>query len=498
KYVDEVVYKKEKDPKKAAGLFLEFVKEFPKSDNADRALTYAMLIAREANELDKAAEYGERLLREYPTTVFDLKVKYALAKLYEQMANFEKSASMYDEFVQTYDLAAGEKAIGYANIKDLLKKEKEQREKDAKANKGKPAGVVVTTVDLKTLKDEAKKKEREALIAECTDKKDNWVQNAVFNQGFWFEGVGKFDRAIAAYNRYIVRFKDEKDAPDIAYNIGLVLEKSGQSTDALKHFDSYLATYAKDARVTDGRRYDIKYRQFLLNQKLKNVAEVDRLAKDLAAGYAKLKDDEKKNDRAMLAAAHAKFHLMEPQWKAYVDMKFKKIGTFKTDLPAKQKRQAELEKSYIEVLAIGNPEYGIAALTRIGLAYADFAANIVEIPDPPGLDEDQLSMFRGELESRYVFPVEEKSMEALEKAVAKSSELTMYNEWTLVAQDRLNKYKPGLYGKARDVAYRGSEFFVTAGFEKSTDLPSEATVEKPKPPAEKKEVAAPAPGAGSR
>ncbi|MBL9039554.1 MAG: tetratricopeptide repeat protein, partial [Archangium sp.] len=46
KYVDEVVYKKEKDPKKAAGLFLEFVKEFPKSDNADRALTYAMLIAR--------------------------------------------------------------------------------------------------------------------------------------------------------------------------------------------------------------------------------------------------------------------------------------------------------------------------------------------------------------------------------------------------------------------------------------------------------------------
>ncbi len=55
KYVDEVMYKKEKDPKQAAGEFLEFVAEFPKSDNADRALTYAMIISRRSGRARQSA-----------------------------------------------------------------------------------------------------------------------------------------------------------------------------------------------------------------------------------------------------------------------------------------------------------------------------------------------------------------------------------------------------------------------------------------------------------
>jgi tetratricopeptide (TPR) repeat protein len=488
KYVDEVVYKKEKDPKKASALFTEFVKEFPHSDNADRALTYAMVISVEANELDHAAEVGERILKEYPQTVFDLKVKYRLAKLYEQMANFDKSANMYEEFVTTYDLAAGEKAIGYANIKDQLKKEAEARAKDAKAGKGAKA---VTTVELKSLKDDAHKKEREALIAECTDKSDNWVQNAVYNAGFWFEGVGKFDKAIAAYNRYIARFKDEKDAPQIAFNIGLVLEKAGQSADAIKHYDGFLTSYAKDARVTDTRRLDVKFHQYLLDVKLKNTSEQDRLAKDIGAAYPKLKAEEKTNDRAMLAFAQTQFYLLEPQFKAYTDMKFKKVASFKADRPAKEKKLAEVQKAYTDVAAVGNADYAIASVTRIGLLYSDFATNIAEIPDPPGLDDDQLSMFRSELENRYVFPVEEKAVEAYEKALDTSYRFSVYTEWTLTAQDKLNKYKPGLYGKPHEVPFRGSEFFATAGFEKTADLPAEAPAPAPAPSA----APAAAPGA---
>jgi tetratricopeptide (TPR) repeat protein len=512
KYIDEVVYKKEKDPKKASRLFLAFVEEFPKSDNADRALTYAMVIAREAYELDKAIEIGERVLKEYPQSVFDLKVKYSLAYLYEKLADFEKSANMYEEFVATYDLAAGDKAVGYANIKDLLKKEAEQRAAEARANKGKgPAAPVITTVELKKLSPE-KQKEREALIKEAGEQ----IADAQYNAGFWYEGVGQFDKAIAAYNRYIVRFKDRKDVPDIAFNIGLVLEKQGRSADAIKYYDQYLTQYAKDARVSDTRRLDIKYRQFLLNGKLKNATEQERLAKEIAAAYPKLKDEEKKNDRARLAFAHVKFYLLEPQWQAYLAIKFD-YKTFnrpaivqfsRTDRPKKERALSELEKAYTEVLAVGNADYGIAALTRIGLAYADFAANIASIPDPAGFDEDQVAMFRGELENRYVFPVEEKAVEALEKALAKSYELSVYSEWTLQAQDKLNKYKPGYYGKPHGVPYRGAEFFATAGFDTFVPLPTEVAADKAPeampPPAQggpsmpPSSAAAPTPGAGAR
>lgn len=514
KYIDEVVYKKEKDPKKASRLFLAFVEEFPKSENADRALTYSMIIAREAYELDKAAQIGERLLKEYPQSVFDLKVKASLAYLYEKMANFEKSANMYEEFVATYDLAAGEKGVGYANVKDLLRKEAEERAKAAKAAKKDPkapAPAVISTVEMKKLTAD-KQKEREAQIKEAGE----LVADAQYNTGFWYEGVGQFDKAIAAYNRYIARFKDKKDVPDIAFNIGLVLEKQNKYLDAIKYFDQYQTTYAKDSRVADTRRFDLKYRQFLLNGKLKNAAEQDRLAKDLTGAWAKLKEEEKKNDRVKLAYAHTKFYLLEPQWNAYLAQKFdyknfnrSAIVQFsKTDRPKKEKALAEIEKVYTEVLGIGNAEYGIAALTRIGMAYGDFASNIAGIPDPVGFDEDQTAMFRGELENRYVFPVEEKAVEAFDKALAKSYELSVYNEWTLQAQDKLNKYKPGFYGKPRDVAYRGAEFFATSGFEKGVQLPSEVAAEKPaappdappaggatKPP---ESAAAPTPGAGAR
>jgi hypothetical protein len=191
-------------------------------------------------------------------------------------------------------------------------------------------------------------------------------------------------------------------------------------------------------------------------------------------------------------------------WRAYTDIKFLKVATLKKDLEAKLKKIQEVEKSYTEVLGIGSGEYGIAALTRIGMAYADFAQNFLDSPDPTykgkPLDEEQLEMYRGELENR-AFPLEEKAIEALEKALAKSYELNVYNEWTLLAQDKMNKYRPGVYGKVRDVAYRGSEFFETAPISKEVPIASakEAPVapapEKPEaPPADPKK---PAPGAST-
>jgi hypothetical protein len=232
-----------------------------------------------------------------------------------------------------------------------------------------------------------------------------------------------------------------------------------------------------------------------------------RLVKDITALFPKLKDEEKKNDRAMLAAAHTRFFQLEPTWNAYLALKLKNFATFKKDLAEKQKKLTEMEKSYTDVLTTGNPDYGIAALTRIGLLYSDLAVNLTELPDPKGFDEDQVALFRGQLEEQYIFPLEEKAVEALEKALGKSSELTLYTEWTLLAQDKLNKYKPGSYGKTRDMSYRGSEFFVTSGFEKQppandAPLPTEADAPKPAvaptPAPTQPSAAATGAGAGSR
>lgn len=517
KYVDLVIYKKEKKVKEAAEKFLAFVAEFPKSENADRALTYSMLIFQEANELDKGITTAERVLKEYPGSNFELKNRYSLAKFYEKIADFEKSAAMYEDFIAAYDTWAGPKAVGYDNIKDLLKKEKEAREKEAKAQKGKKAdpkaqsataaagtnarwvvGPIAPPPPKEKEKLESFKKEREELLKEA--EKEDWVSAAQFNAGLWWEGLGKSDKALAAYQRYIARFKDKKDVPEIALNLGLIYEKDKKYADAMKTYDAFLTTYAKDARVKELTRFDIKYRQFLINKTLKNAAEMDKGAKDLVASYAKLNAEDKNNYRAKQAVANSRFLLFEPQWSAYLGITFKNLKTLKNDLKAKTAKIQEIEKGYTEILALGDGEYGIAALTRIGLAYGDFSQNFLDSPDPKGLDEDQLSMYRSELENR-AFPLEEKALEALDKALAKSYELSVYNEWTLLAQEKVNKYKPGLYGKVREVAYRGAEFFWSEALDKgqggTAPVPAPSKEGAP-PPAKKDNTTAAATTAGEK
>ena len=501
KYVDEVIYKKEKNAAKAAEEYLKFVAEFPKSKNADRALTYAMVIAQEANQLDKAIDAGERVLREYPGTNFELKVRYALANFYEKTADFQKSAEMNEAFIAAYDAWTGNKAVGYDNVKDLLKKEAEAAAKAAKAKapakadkKGakdaKPSAIAAVKKYDSKEEEEAAKKEREALIAEVYDAKKNvnWVADAQFNAALWWEGLGKSDKAIAAWTRYITRFKDKKDVPDIAFNIVLIQEKDKKIAEAIKGYEAWLTTYSKDARVTDAKRLDVRYKLFTLFKQQKQNADMDRMAKEIAAAYPKLTAEEKKADRALNAYAHVRFYQLEPMWKDYTDIKFNKLATLKKDLQAKLKMIGTVEKAYTEVLAIGAGEHGIAALTRIGLAYGDFAQNFLDSPDPKGLDEDQQAMYRGALEEK-AFPLEEKAIEALEKALTKSYELSIYNEWTLMAQDKMNKYRPGTYAKVRDVPYRGAEFFATAGVEKTAAAKTEAPKEKAPEKNEKKDPA---------
>ncbi|XXF81007.1 tetratricopeptide repeat protein [Myxococcaceae bacterium GXIMD 01537] len=479
KWVDEVVYKKEKDPKKAAEEFIKFVAEFPQSENADRALTYAMVIFQDANELDRGVTAGERVLKEYPRGPFELKVRYTLATFYEKLAEFRKSAGMYEAFVEAYDSAA---KAGVAKKPQAAKTAKASKQADKPASPEEGEG-----------KRASKAAERQTLLAEA----EEWVADALFNAGVWWEGVGEPQKATAAYTAYISRFRDRKDVPQVAYTLALLHEKDGRWADAARAFASFTDTYGRDARTTAAQHYEARYRELLAWRQLKDARNSERLQTELLRSWRNLPEQARRDTDVLNAYAHARFLALEPLWKRYTDIRFTHVATIRRDLASKQKEIQRVEKEYAGVLSTGSGEWGIAALTRIGLAYADFARNIMDSPDPQGLDADQAAMYRGELEN-LAMPLEQKSGEALEKALEKAYELSLYNEWTLAAQEQVNKLQPGSYAQVRQVPFRGSEYFATAGIEKDPDLPASATA----PAAPKQEPtavppASPPPGAGA-
>lgn len=463
KWVDEVVYKKEKNPAKAAEEFLKFVTEFPKSENADRALTYAMVIAQEANEIDKGITAGERVLKEYPNSPFELKARYTLSGLYEKVAEFKKAATMSESFVAAYDDAV--KARDAA-----AKKEKERKAKaSATAKKDDTPGAA----DDAESKRAQKAAERKALVEEA----GAWVADALFNTGVWWDGVGESQKAVAAWSSYVTRFKDRKDVPQVAYSIGLVWEKEKKWGEAARAFASFVDTYGRDSRTAAGQPFLARYRELQAYQKLKDVRGQEKAQEELVRSWSRLPEAARKDPALINAYGHARFLALEPTWKRFTDIKFTRVSTIRRDLTAKQREMARVEKEYAAVLATGSGDWGIAALTRIGLAYADFARNISESPDPPGLDEEQLSMYRGELENLSL-PLEDKASEALEKGLEKAYELGIYSEWTLAAQDALNRFKPGAYAQVKPVTYRSStESVASAELARELNGPASASAE---------------------
>ncbi|WP_342374195.1 tetratricopeptide repeat protein [Myxococcus stipitatus] len=445
KWVDEVVYKQEKNPKKAAEEFLKFVKEFPKSENADRALTYAMSIAQETGELDRGIEAGERVLAEYPRTPFDLKVRYTLAGLYEKVADYRKAAFMAESFISAYDAAIsareseGKKRKG-ARAKPAPKKsEAPGTDEDAAARNGQLAA------------------ERKLLVDEASA----WVADAQFNAGVWWEGAGEAQKAVAAYSAYVSRFRERKDVPQVAWSAALVWEKERKWSEAARAFGAFAESFGRDSRTTPSQLYLARYHELLAWQNLKNAREQEQLQGELVRSWSRLPEAARKDDTMLNAYAHARFLALEPAWKRYADIRFSRVSTIRRDLAAKQREIQRVEKEYLAVLATGSGEWGIASLTRIGLAYADFARNIMDSPDPTGLDEEQLGMYRGELEN-LALPLEDKANEALEKALEKAYELGIYSPWTLAAQEQVNRFHPGTYAQVKQVDFRASDALALA------------------------------------
>ena len=409
---------KKQDYDKSGSMFLAFVKEFPKSPFAQKALLSAMYGFEHADKLDLAIPEGEQLLHEYPQGELAQTALDALAHDYERVANFEKAAALYEEYVTKYP----------------------------------------------------------------TDKKS---ADSLFNAALWNEGLGRFDKAIALYQKYIKEYKDRKDVPEIQFNIGLIYEKEKDWKNAAKALDVYAKAYGKD--LTPGKIYFARYKQMEDLRKAGEGADeklAGKLGDELLRQYGELSPDERKDDGNLNAYAQLRFHQLDPLWNKYVGIKFDNPLKLKKQLKEKLATLPEVEKAYTGVLALGDGDFGIAALTRIGFAYLDFAKNLTDSPDPKGLSPDLLDQYRAELENRAL-PLEDKGIEAIEKGLSKSSELQVYNDWTLKAEDQESKYRPGAYGEIHALPYQGSEFFAVAGLEAK---PAETHAA---PPAEEKPATQP-------
>jgi tetratricopeptide (TPR) repeat protein len=418
KWIDEVIYKQQKDADRAAEEMLRYVAEFPRSAYADRALTYAMLILRDQGQLQRAVETGERVLQQYPGSPLEPKARYTLATLYEQVADLPRSAQMYESFIQSHDRQR-------AALEQLRKRPKAEAEQIAF---------------------------QAALVEEATA----WLPDAQLSAAQWWEGLGQSERAVAAYRAYRARFKDRPDAPQAQFAIGRLHAKDRRWAEAARAFEAFEAAHGRDARVKPEQLFLARAHRLEAYRALKAARQADRLQAELQKSFARLPAEARQDGAVLAAYAQARFWAVEPAWTEYAEISLRRVATLERDLDRKRRKLRDLEARYVEVVGLGVGEWGIASLVRIGLAYSDLAQNILRSPIPPGLDDEQQRLYRDGL-SGLARPLEGLAAEALEKALGKAFELSIWSEWTLAAQEAFNQIRPGTYPAVRPVTYQRGE-----------------------------------------
>jgi hypothetical protein len=153
----------------------------------------------------------------------------------------------------------------------------------------------------------------------------------------------------------------------------------------------------------------------------------------------------------LASAAHCRFMLGEMVFDEYKKIKLRPPKRRMVKL-LKQKATVlkKAESLFTGVVAAGHMEWASAALYRIGDMYAQFAAAIYQAPQPKGLNQRELEVYKQELQS-LAFPIEDKALSAFTISHQMALKHGYFSTWSQKTIGMLRKLDPGKFPKEEEL-----------------------------------------------
>ncbi len=387
----------------AGTRFESFIKEFPSSEFAPIALYNAQLLYAGENHLDKAIATANQLLKDYAKEVAtgeNLKNKLEetsiinLGAYYEKVADYPKAAESYVKFADKYK--------NHEKSPDLI-----------------------------------------------------------YNAAIFYLGLGDTKNATVLFARYIKDFPKQKDIPDVYLRMASIYEDQEDWKRTSAMYGDFEKLHGKAARPE--QILSARYKTAFSLQKAGRDKDMLEVCNGIIDGWKKTDEKLKKTDTGKLAGGYCAFQVLESEFQAYKAIQIeakagasgkKAMQLVKQALDDKLKQRDVIAKKYLDVLAYGNGEWGIAGLSRAADSLLDYVNTLRNAPDPPMLRDnfEALDLFRTELEN-IAFPVEEQGITALEQALVKAFELGIYSPYTIEIEDKLKKFKPAKFGRVYELSF---------------------------------------------
>lgn len=222
----------------AAKEFIKFEKEFPRSEDADKALYNAAVNFQRTQNLQGMIDVQKKLVAQYPTSPLTPKVIYMIGVKYEQNVDFMSAAGYFELLAKQYP--------DYENSADALLASALYRE----AEKKYPDAYRSLAI----------------LVEKFPKRKD--LKEVQFHMGELLEKQKKYFEAVEAYRRVLEAYPDDKEVVLKAHRaIGSNYMLYGNPEKAKYAFKAVEEAYEKlpaAAQRKDDNRYQVGEAKFLL------------------------------------------------------------------------------------------------------------------------------------------------------------------------------------------------------------------------------------------
>ncbi|HET8541818.1 MAG TPA: tetratricopeptide repeat protein [Anaeromyxobacter sp.] len=393
----KVIEEKERarDHEGAAEEYLAFVREWPQSRLAPTALFNASVDYVKVHRLDKAVEVRAQLLQRFPADPLAPKVLYDNAEAQEAMAEFARSADLYERYFEEWRRALGKKV----------------RPKDAGGYEEKKAN------------------------------------DAIVNVAVFRAGLREWVKAEAASRAYLETWPNGSDASRLFLSLADLYAKQGQTAKELRQLEDYQRRYAKDPDEWLAIQHRIAQ---LLDRH--GRSPLARKAYSDAVDYWKRRRASV-TERGLPVVAQGMYEELEPAFAEYDRITLNVAPKhLKGQLQVKGKKLKALEESYGQVVKLKQAEPAVCALYRIGLAYRRFAQTLFDTPIPRELrrDPELVQEYKAQL-AQVAEPLDQKAFEGLGLAVNASRDYGVQNDCSRQALALLAKHKPEEWGPSPEV-----------------------------------------------
>jgi TolA-binding protein len=276
---------------------------------------------------------------------------------------------------------------------------------------------------------------------------DAKASDALYNVIVLDQALGQAQQAIKAAEEYERRYPRQKDIEDVGFRVARLHAEAGEPAKAAQAFAGFLKRYPTSARGVEAET-----RAGRAEQAAGHTRAADEALGRALARWKKLKRPQQ-HDTARWAA-EARYLEGEAVFRDYQAIALDvRPAALKKALGDKKALLAKAQGIYTDVVGYGDPTWATASLYRIGQIYEQFADELRKLPPPPGLSEDELSVYRDEVE-RYVVEMEDKAASIYQTGYKKALDLKVYGETTRQLRQGLGRLSPGKFPPEREARAR--------------------------------------------